>query len=56
MPIPSIRQLTRYRYRNRVALGERRMMFRPREIHNQRILDDDPALQLPALRAVGAPS
>ena len=39
MPILSIRHLTRYRYRNPVALGEHRMMFRPRESYDQRILD-----------------
>ncbi len=38
MPILSIRHLTRYRYRNPVALGEHRMMFRPREGHDQRVL------------------
>jgi transglutaminase-like putative cysteine protease len=41
MPILSIRHLTRYRYRNPVALGEHRMMFRPREGHDQRILSCD---------------
>jgi transglutaminase-like putative cysteine protease len=38
MPVLSIRHLTRYRYRNPVALGEHRMMFRPRESYDQRIL------------------
>lgn len=38
MPVLSIRHITRYRYRNPVALGEHRMMFRPRENHDQRIL------------------
>jgi len=41
MPILSIRHLTRYRYRNPVGLGEHRMMFRPREGHDQRILSHD---------------
>lgn len=41
MPILSIRHLTRYRYRNPVALGEHRMMFRPRESYDQRILACD---------------
>lgn len=31
--------MTRYRYRNPVALGEHRMMFRPRESYDQRLLD-----------------
>jgi transglutaminase-like putative cysteine protease len=38
MPILSIRHLTRYRYRNPVDLGEHRMMFRPRESYDQRLL------------------
>ncbi|WP_421932437.1 transglutaminase family protein [Phenylobacterium sp.] len=41
MPILSIRHVTRYRYRNPVALGEHRMMFRPRESYDQRILTCD---------------
>jgi transglutaminase-like putative cysteine protease len=38
MPTLSIRHLTRYRYRNPVALGEHRMMFRPLESYDQRLL------------------
>jgi transglutaminase-like putative cysteine protease len=38
MPVLSIRHLTRYRYRNPVALGEHRMMFRPRESYDQRLI------------------
>jgi transglutaminase-like putative cysteine protease len=38
MPTLSIRHLTRYRYRNTVALGEHRMMFRPLESYDQRVL------------------
>ncbi len=38
MPILSIRHLTRYRYRRPVAFGEHRMMFRPRESFDQRVL------------------
>jgi transglutaminase-like putative cysteine protease len=41
MPILSIRHLTRYRYRNPVALGEHRLMFRPRESYDQRLLSTD---------------
>jgi transglutaminase-like putative cysteine protease len=44
MPILSIRHVTRYRYRNPVALGEHRMMFRPRESYDQRILSHDLAI------------
>jgi transglutaminase-like putative cysteine protease len=38
MPVVSIRHLTAYRYRNPVALGEHRMMLRPLESYDQRIL------------------
>ncbi len=41
MPILSIRHLTRYRYREPVALGEHRMMFRPRESYDQRLISCD---------------
>jgi transglutaminase-like putative cysteine protease len=41
MPILSIRHVTRHRYRNPVALGEHRMMFRPRESHDQRLISCD---------------
>jgi transglutaminase-like putative cysteine protease len=39
MPILSVRHTTTYRYRQPVAFGEHRMMLRPREGHDQRILD-----------------
>jgi transglutaminase-like putative cysteine protease len=38
MPMLSIRHTTRYRYREPVALGEHRMMFRPRESYDQRLV------------------
>ena len=40
MPVVSIRHLTsyRYRYRNPVAFGEHRMMLRPLESYDQRLL------------------
>ncbi|HTI67098.1 MAG TPA: transglutaminase family protein [Caulobacteraceae bacterium] len=41
MPILSIRHVTRYRYRNPVALGEHRIMFRPCESYDQRLLACD---------------
>lgn len=41
MPVLSIRHVTRYRYRNPVKLGEHRMMFRPRESYDQRILSSE---------------
>lgn len=39
MPILTIRHVTTYRYRQPVAFGEHRMMLRPREGHDQRLLD-----------------
>jgi transglutaminase-like putative cysteine protease len=50
MPVISIRHLTTYRYRKPVAFGEHRMMLRPQESHDQRVLSaelrisPDPAL------------
>src|SRR5580698_5442634 len=41
MPIVSIRHRTRYRYRNPVAFGEHRMMLRPAEGFDQRLLAFD---------------
>jgi len=38
MSILSIRHVTRYRYRKPVAFGEHRMMFRPLESYDQRVL------------------
>jgi transglutaminase-like putative cysteine protease len=38
MPLVSIRHLTAYRYRNPVALGEHRMMLRPLESYDQRLV------------------
>ena len=39
MPILTVRHVTTYRYRKPVAFGEHRMMLRPREGHDQRLLD-----------------
>jgi len=41
MPVVSIRHLTTYRYRNPVAFGEHRMMLRPLESYDQRLLSAD---------------
>ena len=41
MSILSIRHLTRYRYRKPVAFGEHRMMFRPLESYDQRVISTD---------------
>jgi transglutaminase-like putative cysteine protease len=39
MPILAVRHVTTYRYRQPVAFGEHRMMLRPREGHDQRLLE-----------------
>lgn len=41
MPTVSIRHRTTYRYRNPVSFGDHRMMFRPREGYDQRVLSAD---------------
>lgn len=41
MPIITVRHLTRYRYRKPVAFGEHRMMLRPQESVDQRLIDYD---------------
>jgi transglutaminase-like putative cysteine protease len=39
VPILTVRHVTTYRYRQPVAFGEHRMMFRPREGHDQRLIE-----------------
>ena len=39
MPLLTVRHVTTYRYRQPVAFGEHRMMLRPREGHDQRLVD-----------------
>ncbi|HEY4252272.1 MAG TPA: transglutaminase N-terminal domain-containing protein [Roseomonas sp.] len=39
MHILSVHHVTTYRYRQPVAFGEHRMMFRPREGHDRRLID-----------------
>jgi transglutaminase-like putative cysteine protease len=39
MPLLAVRHVTTYRYRQPVAFGEHRMMLRPREGHDQRLLE-----------------
>jgi transglutaminase-like putative cysteine protease len=39
MTILTVRHVTTYRYRRPVALGEHRMMFRPRDSYDQRLVD-----------------
>jgi transglutaminase-like putative cysteine protease len=41
MPKLQIRHVTQYRYRNPVALGEHRIMFRPLESYDQRVLSSN---------------
>jgi len=38
MPSLTIRHVTTYRYRQPVAFGEHRMMLRPRDSHDQRVI------------------
>ena len=40
MPVLTVRHITTYRYKQPVSLGEHRMMLRPREGHDQRLLDE----------------
>ena len=39
MPILTVRHVTTYRYRQPVSFGEHRMMLRPRDGHDQRLLE-----------------
>ena len=39
MTILAVRHITTYQYKQPVAFGEHRMMLRPRECHDQRVLD-----------------
>jgi transglutaminase-like putative cysteine protease len=50
MPILTIRHLTRYRYRRPVAFGEHRMMLRPCESWDQRVLDFSLGISPPPAR------
>jgi transglutaminase-like putative cysteine protease len=39
MPVLTVRHVTTYRYKQPVAFGEHRMMLRPRDNHDQKLLD-----------------
>ena len=39
MPVLTVHHVTTYRYRQAVSFGEHRMMFRPREGHDQRLIE-----------------
>ena len=41
MPILTVRHVTTYRYKRPVGFGEHRMMFRPRDSHDQRLVSHD---------------
>ena len=40
MPKLIIKHITTYRYRQPVAFGEHTMMLRPRDSHDQRVIDE----------------
>jgi len=39
MTILTVRHITTYRYRRPVALGDHRIMFRPRDSYDQRLIE-----------------
>src|SRR4030095_14767986 len=45
MTILTVRHITTYQYKRPVSFGEHRMMLRPRESHDQRLLESQ--LQIP---------
>lgn len=47
MPRMIVRHVTTYRYANPVTLGDHRMMFRPRDSHDLRLLDTQLAISPP---------
>jgi len=53
MPLPTIRDLTAYSYRQPVSFGEHRIMMRPRESYDQRpvaaTLAASPSIIVPVL-------
>ncbi len=50
MSVLTVRHVTTYRYRQPVAFGEHRLMLRPREGHDQRLLDTSLVITPPAAR------
>jgi transglutaminase-like putative cysteine protease len=44
MPVLTVRHVTTYRYKQPVAFGEHRMMLRPRDSHDQKLLDSKLAI------------
>ena len=47
MPILSVHHVTTYRYRQPVAFGEHRIMFRPRDSYDQRLIDTSLEIEPP---------
>src|SRR5579863_651911 len=45
MPVLTVQHSTTYRYREPVTLGEHRMMFRPRESHDLRLIRSQLAIE-----------
>ena len=41
MPVLTVRHVTTYRYKQPVAFGEHRMMLRPRDSYDQKLLDSN---------------
>jgi len=41
MPVLKVRHVTTYRYKQPVAFGEHRMMLRPRDSYDQKLLDSE---------------
>ena len=39
MPVLTVKHLTTYRYKQPVAFGEHRMMLRPRDSYDQRLIE-----------------
>ena len=50
MPILSVRHVTTYRYHQPVAFGEHRMMLRPRDDDDQKVIATAYAAAMPARR------
>src|SRR5262249_3138741 len=48
MTILSVRHVTTYLYRKPVAFGEHRMMFRPRDSYDQRLIDSSHLVHYPS--------
>ena len=54
MTILTVRHVTTYRYRKAVSFGEHRMMFRPRDSYDQKLLDARLAISPEPCAVLGA--